>query len=72
MSEVFVGWQDQLVFMENNACGSGSTCYESVRSEMIDGLKAKHGRYTDLDLEEIPKFALSEFIDWLENPEEDE
>ena len=59
MKEVFVSWEDQLDFMESNACGSGSTDYDQVRGEMMDGLRAKHGKYTPFDYEEIPEEKLN-------------
>ena len=69
---IFVSWQDQLEMMEGNACGSGSTCYESVRSEFLDGLRSKYGRYADFDLEEIPEKVLAAFIIWVESEEDEE
>lgn len=72
MTEVFVSWQDQLDFMEGNACGSGSTDYEQVRGEMHEGLRQKYGRYANFDFEVIPKAELEQFLTWLEQGDEDE
>lgn len=69
--DIFVSWQDQIDYMEANACGSGSTDYDQVRGEMMDGLRSKHGRYASFDYEEIPTGVLDDFIMWLETAEED-
>ena len=69
--DIFVSWQDQIDFMEANACGSGSTNYDEVRSEMIDGLRSKYGRYASFDYEEIPNGVFDDFIAWLETPEDE-
>lgn len=69
--DIFVSWQDQLNWMESNASASGSTDYDQVRNEMMDGLRSTHGRYSSFDYEEIPEEKFLEFITWLETPEED-
>jgi hypothetical protein len=72
MREVFVSWKDQLEWMENIACAGGSTCYEEVRSEMWDGLYDKYGQHANFDVEQIPQDKIDQFLDWLENPDEEE
>jgi len=71
MTDIFVSWQDQLDYMEGNACGSGSTDYDAVRGEMHDGLRAKYGRLASFDFEEIPAAELQRFMEWLETEEEE-
>jgi len=71
MREVFVSADEQLELMELIACGSGSDCYEDVRSALWDALYSKHGRHVDFDMEEIPEDDLDTFIEWLENDEDE-
>ena len=72
MSDViFVSWKEQLEYIESNAFAGGYYSYERARSEMWEGLRSKHGRYAEFDMQEIPVEILDPFIEWLEKEEEE-
>jgi hypothetical protein len=65
MKEVFISANEQLLLMENHACATGITCYDTIREIMADGLRSLHGKGVTFDYEPISKEDLEEFMQWL-------